>query len=302
MPPNLWLEVVRPTLMDRKGWANFIGTPKGKNEFYQLHKYALESGDDEWFTKVIRASESKIIDPKELAALRSADEEIYLQEMECSFQAAIKGTYYSKLIQQLEEKGRYRPIGYDPALGVMTAWDLGMNDSLVIWFAQRLYGEIRIIDYLEMSDMEEGLPDVVRELQKKPYVYTTHILPHDAAVRGLNDGKTRVEVLKRLGLKGIVVLERKPLLDGISAVKNLIPMCWFDSNTTYVGFERLKNYRREWDEKTGIFKNNPVHDQNSHAADAFRSLAMGIDKERPLIEPKRQERADIDYYEFGSHI
>lgn len=304
MPPNLWAEVIRPTLLDRNGWANFIGTPKGKNEFHRLHKYAALGTDQEWFTKVIKASESGVI-PKEelLAMLREMGEEAYEQEMECSFEAAIKGTYYSKIIQGLEEKGRYRPIGYDPAIGVMTAWDLGMNDSLVIWFVQRHFREVRIIDYLEMSDMEEGLPDVVREMNKKPYVYTTHLLPHDAAVRGLNDGKSRTDVLKKLGLKGIEVLERKGLNDGINAVKVLLPMCWFDSNTTYTGFEHLKNYRREWNDKMGVFNDRPVHDQSSHAADAFRTLAMGIDRERPLHQNERQHQAITEFGGMGdSHI
>lgn len=300
MPPNLWGEVIRPTLLDRKGWANFIGTPKGKNEFHRLHTYAAQGNDPEWFTKVIKASASGII-PKEelLSMLREIGPEAFEQEMECSFQAAIKGTYYSKLTQQIEADGRYRPIGYDPSLGVMTAWDLGMNDSLVIWFVQRLFREVRIIDYLEMSNMAEGLPDVVRELQKKPYVYTTHILPHDAAVRGLNDGNSRTDTLRKLGLKGIEVLERKSLLDGISKVKLLLPMCYFDSNTTYTGFEHLSNYRREWNEATGTFNDRPVHDQASHAADAFRTLAMGIDRERPLVQNERQNRAITDYNEFG---
>lgn len=306
MPPTLWAEVIRPTLLDRKGWANFIGTPKGKNEFHRLHQYAKLGGDPEWFTKIIKASESGVIPPEELAAMRrEMGEEAYAQEMECSFEAAIKGAYYAKILCDLEEKGKVRTVPYDPALGVMTAWDLGINDSLVIWFVQRIYREVRIIDYLEMRDMADGLPDVVRELQNKPYIYTTHLLPHDAAVRGLNDGKSRTDTLKRLGLKGIEVLERKSPQDGISAVRNLLPMCFFDVDKTYVGFEHLKNYRRDWDDKTGVFKDRPVHDQASHAADAFRTLAMGIDRERPLIEPERRTHAITDYNEFAigdSHI
>jgi phage terminase large subunit len=304
MPPTLWAEVIRPTLLDRKGWANFIGTPKGKNEFHRLHKYAALSGDPEWFTKVIKASQSGIIPPEELASmLREMGQEAYDQEMECSFEAAIKGAYYSKILTGLEDTGKVRLVPYDPELGVMTAWDLGMNDSLVIWFVQRLYREVRVIDYLEMSDMEDGLPDVVREMQKKPYIYTTHLLPHDAAVRALNDGKSRVHTLKRLGLKGIEVLEKRSPGDGINAVKNLLPMCFFDVEKTYAGFEHLKNYRREWDDKTGVFKDRPVHDQASHAADAFRTLAMGIDRERPLVEPERRYHAITEFEGLGdSHL
>jgi hypothetical protein len=150
-----------------------------------------------------------------------------------------------------------------------------------------------------MAGMDDGLGDVVRELLKKPYTYTTHILPHDAAVRDLGSGKTRIETLKTLGLKGIEILPRTKVDDGINAVRNLLPMCWFDAVKTHRGIECLREYRREWDDKLGIFKTKPLHNQWSHAADGFRYLALGIDKERPLVEPKRQTHADMNYQEFG---
>lgn len=312
MNPATWTQAIRPQLSDRDRvrvhppWANFIGTPRGKNSFFDLHKYARDGGDPEWYTRVLKASQTGYVDQTELdSARRTMGEDEYQQEYECSFEAALKGTYYSKLMSDIDSKGRIRPIDYDPGIGVMTAWDLGLNDSLVIWFVQRHFREVRIIDYLEMSDMPDGLTDVVRELRNKPYVYTTHLLPHDAAVRALNDGKSRVETLRSLGLKGVEVLERTGLNDGINAVKTLLPMCWFDSVRTQRGIDCLRDYRREWDEKAQIFKNTPLHNWASHGADAFRTLAMGIDRERPLVEPKRQEQAIMDYPVFGggrSHI
>ncbi len=306
MNPSTWSTAIRPQLSDKdrikihKPWAHFIGTPRGKNSFFDLHKYARDEKDPEWYTRVLKASETDYVDVAELeSARRTMSEDEFQQEYECSFEAALKGTYYSKLISDIESKGRIRPIDYDPAIGVMTAWDLGINDSLVIWFVQRHFREVRIIDYLEMADMPDGLVDVVRELRNKPYVYTTHILPHDAAVRGLNDGKTRVETLRSLGLKGVEVLERSGLNDGINAVKNLLPMCWFDINKTGSGLDCLREYRRDWDEKAQIFKNTPLHNRASHGADGFRTLAMGIDRERPLVEPKRQEQAIMDYDVFS---
>lgn len=302
MNPATWTTAIRPQLSDRKGWATFIGTPRGKNNFYDLHKYARDSGDPEWFTRIHKASETGYVDAAELAsAQRTMSEDEYAQEYECSFEAALKGAYYSKIIADLENKGRILPISYDPALGVITGWDLGLNDSLVIWFAQRHFREVRIIDYLEMSDMPDGLHDVVRALRNKPYVYSTHLLPHDAAVRGLNDGKSRVDTLRGLGLRNIEVLERKGLNDGINAVKNLLPMCWFDSNNTQRGLECLRSYRRDWDNKAEVFKDKPLHDWASHGADGFRTLAMGIDRDRGLTEPVRQEKAIMEYADLGSY-
>lgn len=312
MNPSVWSTAIRPQLSDKdrikvhKPWAHFIGTPRGKNSFYDLYKYARDSKDAEWFQKVLKASETGYVDAAELAsARRTMSEDEYMQEYECSFEAALKGAYYSKIISDLETKKRITRVPYDPSLGVITGWDLGMNDSLVIWFAQRLFREVRIIDYLEMADMPDGLLDVVRELQKRPYVYSTHLLPHDAAVRGLNDGKSRVDTLRGLGLRNIHVLERKGLNDGINAVKNLLQMCWFSEDNTQRGLECLRSYRRDWDDKAQVFKDAPKHDWASHGADGFRTLAMGIDRDRGLEQNERQTRAVTEYNEFdmeGSHI
>jgi phage terminase large subunit len=306
MNPTTWTTAIRPQLSDldrlkvHRPWALFIGTPRGKNSFYDLFKYAKDSGDPEWYQRVLKASETGYVDAAELAsARRTMSEEEFLQEYECSFDAAIKGAYFAKLIADIESKGRIRPVHYDQQLGVMTAWDLGINDSLVIWFAQRLHTEIRIIDYLEMKDMPDGLHDVVRELKNKPYLFTTHFLPHDVAVRELTTGKSRLENLQKMGLKGIEVIPRLSLSDGLNAVKNMLPNCWFDSERCYQGIEHLRNYRREWDDKAQIFKDRPLHNEASHAADAFRQLALGIDKERPLVEPEREERGITEWDEFG---
>lgn len=306
MNPSVWTTAIRPQLSDRdrmkiqKPWAHFIGTPRGKNSFYDLFKYARDAKDPEWYQRVLKASETGYVDEAELAsARRTMSEDEYMQEYECSFEAALKGAYYSKIISDLESKGRILRIPYDPALGVITAWDLGLNDSLVIWFAQRHFREVRVIDYLEMSDMPDGLHDVVRALREKPYLYSTHILPHDAAVRGLNDGKSRVDTLRGLGLKNIEVLERKGLNDGINAVKNLLPMCWFDTDNTQRGLECLRSYRRDWDEKAQVFKDKPLHDWASHGADGFRTLAMGIDRDRGLVQNERQEKAITEWDEFS---
>jgi hypothetical protein len=301
MHPKIWTEVVRAALTDRQGFCIFIGTPKGRNNFYEMYEMAKK--DDGWYTRLFKASETGLVEAKELEALkREMGEDAYNQEFECSFDAAVKGTYYAKLINELEHKPKSQitSVPHDPALGVITAWDLGIGDSLVVWFAQRHFREIRIIDYLEMQGMEDGLGSVVRELHRKPYTYTTHILPHDAAVRDLGTGKTRIETLRTLGLKGIETLSRTGVDDGINAVRNLLPMCWFDALNCHRGIECLREYRREWDEKLSVFKTKPLHNEYSHAADGFRYLALGIDRERPLIEPNRAARADMDYQEFGT--
>ena len=150
MPMSIWGQVVRPTLADRKGWAIFIGTPKGTNYFYELYKRATK--EEDWYSHMFKASETGVLDQVELDAMRrELSEDEYQQELECSFTAAVTGTYYGKIINGLQQAKQIRPLPADPNIPVVTAWDLGINDKTAIWFVQHIAGEIRVIDYYENS-------------------------------------------------------------------------------------------------------------------------------------------------------
>ena len=191
--PDLFDTILRPCLSDRGGFAIFIGTPKGRNYFYELHEMAKHTKD--WFTCVFKASETKIIDKGELDAAKSVmSPEAYAQEMECSFQAGISGSYYGNIIESLESQGRVKDFDIDEEIETETWWDLGMNDSTVIVFVQRFKNEIRIIDSYENSG--EGLDHYMSIIDSKPYNYSKHIAPHDIRVRELGTNKSRWETAK----------------------------------------------------------------------------------------------------------
>lgn len=274
MDPRVWSEVIRPALADRKGWAVFIGTPKGRNEFYKLFERSKSEAD--WFSLMLKASETGLIDKDELdLARRDLSEDQYAQEFECSFEAAIVGAYYGKLMRLAEEDKRITGVPYEPTAQVYTAWDLGIRDSTAIWFAQVVGREIRLIDYYEATGADLG--HYVREIVGKPYLYAGHIVPHDAQAKELGTGKSRLEVLESLGLKNITVAPMHRVEDGINAVRTIIPRCWFDAKKCSRGIDALKLYRSEFDDKLQSLKPRPVHDWASHAADAFRYLALTLD-------------------------
>jgi len=274
MDPRVWSEVIRPALADRQGWAVFIGTPKGRNAFFELWRRAQTEPD--WFALMLKASETGLIPQAELAlARRELTEDQYAQEFECSFEAAIIGAYYGALMRQAEADGRITGVPYDPAALVWTAWDLGMRDATAIWFAQVVGREIRIIDYYEASGVDLG--HYVREVRGKPYAYAGHIVPHDAQARELGTGKSRLEVMEGLGLKGITLAANHRIEDGINAVRVTLPRCWFDGTKCARGLDALRLYRAEHDPH-GVLRPRPVHDWCSHAADAFRYLAMTLDR------------------------
>lgn len=279
MDPTVWTQVIRPALSDRKGWAIFIGTPKGKNTFHRLWVDAED--DPDWIRINLRASETGLLDDKELAdARKMMSEDEYAQEYECSFEAAVRGAYYAKEMNEAEagDPSRIGNVPYDPRLLVHTAWDLGVADSTVIWFVQTHGREARVIDVLKGEGV--GLDWYVRQLQERAYNYGTHYLPHDVEVRELGTGKSRKEVLEGLGVR-VTVCPNIPVADGIQAVRMLLPMCWFDKAKCKDGIEALRMYRRDYDDKRQEFRANPLHDWTSHYADAFRYFAVGHEERGP---------------------
>lgn len=280
--PTLWGQVVRATLSDRLGWAIFIGTPKGQNHFYDIYNQALNL--DNWHVAIYRASETGVVHPDELLDARAtmSDEE-YEQEYECSFSAALLGAYYGKYMNELENKNQICAVPHEPSIGVETYWDLGIGDSTVIWFIQRVGKEVHVIDYIE--EHGKGLEWYAKELKAKPYTYDEHYIPHDGAAKELGTGRTRQETLREFGIPATIV-PRQSVDDGINAVRLALPKCWFDKTKCAKGIAALKNYQRKWDAKNKMFLNKPLHDWSSHAADAFRMFGLTYN---PLMERRRQD-------------
>ena len=290
-PASAWSNVIRPALADRRGSATFISTPKGKNEFWELWHEAQD--DPNWFTAMLKASDTSILDQEELdEARRTMGDDRYEQEFECSFEAAIRGAYYAQEMKDAGNSGRITRVPYDPALGVITAWDLGIGDSTSIWFSQVLStGETRIIDYYESSGV--GLDHYAKVLSEKGYHYEQHILPHDVQVKELGTGKSRLETLDALGIRNIEIAPKLSVDDGIQAARTLIARCWFDEENCGRGIEALRQYRREFDEKMKTWRGRPLHDWTSHGADAFRYLAVGYRSQSDWGEPIRRNLRGI---------
>ena len=286
MAPSIWGEVIRPLLTDRQGWATFIGTPKGRNQFHTIYERARS--DPDWMSLMLRASETGLVSVGELeAARKDMTAEQYAQEFECSFEAAIIGAYFGKEIAEAEREGRLTAVPHDPAHSVQTWWDLGYDDSTAIWFVQYVGRELRVIDYYEASG--EALPHYAKQLDARPYRYSDHVLPHDVEAHELGTGRTRRETLGGLGLRAIKVVPAQDIMDGINAARLLLPRCWFDAEKCKRGLEALRQYRADWDEKNKILRTRPMHNWASHGADAFRTGAIGGDVPR-AVRP-RQERA-----------
>jgi hypothetical protein len=272
--PKIWTDIVRPALADRKGWCLFIGTPKGHNHFKELRDRAKT--EDGWGLLEFKASETGVVDDTELkAAKNEMGEDKYRQEFECSFDAAVEGSYFGQILNELEEKKHMQEIPREELSRTFTAWDLGMGDSTSIWVAQLVGTEVRLIDYYENHGV--GLDHYVKWIKDNDYLKAEHILPHDVRVRELGTGKSRMEMLEESGLE-VKIAPKMGLDDGIQAVRRLLPRCWFNVPKVQIGLNCLRNYRRDYDEKRKIFYERPLHDWSSHGSDSFRYLALGLDE------------------------
>jgi phage terminase large subunit len=289
-PSNIFTEIIRPALADHEGYAIWIGTPKGKNELYRL--YLRGKSEEGWLSLLMTVEDTKLLPEAELADARkqmSADE--FAQEFYCSFDASIKGAYYAQEIAEARHAGRVKPFAYDRALLVHTVWDLGKGPNMAVGFYQRSGTEVRKIDYWEGSG-DEALPDAIRILQAKSYVYGKHFVPHDIEVVELGSGVSRLETAKKLGVN-FEIVPKLSVQDGIDAAKRMWPRLWVNETNCQLWLDAIAQYRREWDDRRGMFKDTPLHDWTSHGADEFRYAAVMEEKMRNEAERIPQATTDL---------
>lgn len=304
MNPSVWSEQVRPMLSDeerrgydatgrRNQWADFIFTPKGRNHAHSTFRKAMtwyegnpvrEQGEkdddeeehfsDEWSACQWPASETGVLSRRELnAARRELGRSKYMQEYEVSFDAAMEGAIYANELEWLRREGRVQIIPATPLLPVHTGWDLGWDDATAIWFAQIQDGELRLIDYYEASGAP--LHHYAHKLAQRGYTYGKHFFPHDVQVHELGTGQSRMSLLREAGVRVSVVPKVQPV-DRIAAVQATLPSSRIDKVRCADGLDKLALYRREYDERRGVFREQPLHDWTSHAADALGTLVLGL--------------------------
>ena len=284
--PSAWEYVIRPALADRQGWAIIIGTPKGRNEFYERVEKAKYN--PEWLLLTIKAAFSGILLPSEMISLKEdMSEDAWRQEMECDFDAALPGALYGKEMYLAREVGRICKVERDPLLPVYNAWDLGLDDDTGIWFFQKIRKEIRLLEYVGESGLL--MEDYFKIIKDKKYNIACHYLPHDARAKTLASGGKSIQekMWSEYGHAKVQIVPSLSLQDGIQTARALLKSCWFDEDKCKLGIDSLVQYQREWNEDKKCFSQQPRHDWTSHAADAFRMLAISVKEEvKPVKKPE----------------
>jgi hypothetical protein len=280
--PSVWGYVIRPALADRQGWAVIIGTPKGRNQFWEIYEHAKVN--NEWLALCIKASESALLPESELSALRlELTEDAWRQEMECDFDAALPGAIFGKEIWLAEQQGRIKNNLYDPTLKVHAVMDLGWSDDTAIWWFQ-VGKELRLIDCYATHG--QPISHYNEVLKSKPYKYGEWLyLPHDARAKSLQTGRSIEQQFRGLGWSPRIVPELG-LIDGVQAARLTLADCYIDTNCAD-GIDALKQYQREYDEDKRSFRDKPRHDWTSHYADGFRYACLVWREE---MKPKAPEK------------
>lgn len=290
--PRAWA-YLRPILAENGGWALFIYTPRGNNHGKTLYDFARL--DPAWFAEKVTAMETPVFsretleqERRELIAEFGDDEgeAMYQQEYMCSFEGAVFGAYYAKQIRQARAENRVTKIPYEVGIPVFTFWDIGIDDSMTIWFMQPIGNRLHFIDYYENSGY--GLDHYAQVLLKdKPYVYGDHYMPHDAAHKSPQTGITFADYADSLKISPVVVVDRardiQAVLAGIQACRKVFNRCWFDEEKCARGLAALEGYRADYDQEKKKLDNKPKHNWCSHGADSFRTFGVGF---MPAMEQK----------------
>lgn len=271
---RVYTDVISPILSANNGWALFISTPYGKNHFWDLYQMALMN--PKWCTLLLTLDDTKHVSKEFIDEERkTVSEDMIQQEWYCSFTLGVEGSYYAKYIDRMRIEERIGRVVWDSSKKVHTAWDLGVRDSTAIIFFQLNGNAIQIIDFYERN--KEGLEHYIKLLESKPYQYGRHIAPTDIHVKEFGTGMTRLEKARALGIS-FVVAPSVSIMDGIEAVRTVLGRTWIDDIKCEMLIKHLENYRQEFDEKRKVYKNNPLHDFTSHAADAARYMALSLSK------------------------
>lgn len=282
--PAAW-DYLRPILAENGGHAIFIFTPRGRNHAWKLYDQARKNPD--WFAEALTVEDTgaipmSVIDDERRSGM---DDDLIQQEYYVSFDAAIRGAYYGKLMREADQQGRIGRVPWDPKLLVHTSWDLGISDSMSIWFWQLVAGECRLIDYYENFGM--GLEHYAKVLKEKPYVYGEHIAPHDADIADLSTGRSRQQTMAGYGIHWRVMPRVGQVSDRIAAARGILPRCRFDAEKCERGIEALRQYRCDYNPETQIYSDRPKHDWTSHGADSFGEGARGL-PDQTFTPPKRE--------------
>lgn len=200
----------------------------------------------------------------------------YPSTPEEAFETANEGYYFAKIISIARQERRICHLPYDDNAKTYTAWDIGISDSTAIWVFQLVGKEVHCIDYYENSG--EAVAHYVKWLKEKPYIYEKHFMPHDAASRSAQSGKSLADIARGLGFKIDIIPRDTNEMFGIECLRNMLPRFFFDQHKCDKGIKAIEAFRKEWNEKLGCYREKSCHDWASHGSKALIYCAEAVQR------------------------
>jgi phage terminase large subunit len=288
MRKSTWSEVLLPTLLDRRGWATFIGTPNGPNHFRDLYHEATKD-PERWFVDLLPVSQTRLIPDAELEEMKKLMlPEEYEQEMECSFEASTKGAFYANEIAKAIEAGRVADYPADQDLLLHFVFDIGRTDDTALGAFQEHQGGANMV-HSESENMRGPgywIDRIYKICEFHGCKRGTVWLPHDARAKTWATQRSGYEQFIDAGIRPKIVPDLD-VLDGINAARFVFQFVTINQPCCDKLELALKSYHRKYDEDKQAFTNDAVHDWSSHLADMFRyfGIVARFPHSRPLTIP-----------------
>jgi phage terminase large subunit len=290
-----WIDEAEP--VSEAAWKKLIPTVREENsEIWVTWNPENEGSATDLRFKRTPPDGSKIIEmnwrdnpwfPAVLERERLNDQKTYPESYahiwEGGYKEIVEGSIYGKEIRLAKEENRITKVPYDSSKPVDVFFDLGWADFTSMWFVQTIGMEIRVVDYYQNHLLP--IQHYIQRVQNSEYMIKAVYLPHDAKAKQLGTGRSIEEIVRGSGLPTRMVAKLS-IEDGINAVRTLFNSCWFDESRCADGLSALRNYRYDYDSDTGKFSKQPVHDEHSHGADAFRYVAVGY---KNPVKPKQDK-------------
>lgn len=291
--PKGW-DFIRPILRENGGWSVFVYTPRGKNHGYDL--YDMARNNEDWFCERLTIDDTYkaggTMGPDDVEDERNAgmNENLIRQEFYCDFDAAVENAVFGSQIFLAKKEGKITRVPWDAKIGTETYWDIGWDDSTAIWFVQQVRGEVRLIDYYEAR--LAGPEHYVKVLREKPYLYSRHVMPHDADYGKMETGgKSLRQIMGELGIT-VDIGKRLSKEEQIQNARLLFPRCYFDETKTKIGLDALASWHFEFDTEKRVLGRTPKHDWSSHGSDAFCLIGTEL---RDMLKAKKIKYPKLDY-------
>lgn len=197
---------------------------------------------------------------------------------EDAFRVSMEGAYFKEQFLRARKEDRIGKAPHNPSYPVSTFWDIGQNDLTSIWLIQACRTHYNIIGYIEAAG--EPYEYFVNKIDALGYTQGYCYLPHDANQRrqGARENLTPEEMVASVAPHWrIYMVDRTPdKITNIQQARNVFQMCTFDERGCKEGIKRLEAYRKEFNPRTGTYRDVPRHDINSNAADAFLLFAKAV--------------------------